>query len=265
MVAISNRNEYFLDIEKYIFITEEELIYRLVNEYGIPDGKAQLLVKDVVNRLKKRFPSNKSRPYSVFHTTMLNIVAREIRKLRRVMEKNFELTEDQFYEMVKALQKGNEQIYEQIFLSHFKSCLSFVKHKYSASHQDAYDATMDAMLAFMRKLKDGSIKYGNLRFLFTQMAGQMYLKWVKRESRKEGIEGHDESEEQLIFGEENIELLGKAWIKMGDQCKSLLNDFYYNEKALNDIAEQLGKSASAIRKQKQRCIEKLREFFIQLN
>lgn len=237
----------------------------LVNEQKLPQKTNQTLIEHTFNKLKKRFPSNKSRPYSVFHTAMLNIVAREIRKLRRVMEKNFGLTEDQFYEMVKALKKGDEQIYEQVFLSHFKSCLSFVKHKYSASHQDAYDATMDAMLAFMKKLKNGSIQYGNLRFLFTQMAGQMYLKWVKRESRKEGIEGHDESEEQLIFGQENIELLGKAWTKMGDQCKSLLNDFYYNEKALNDIAEQLGKSAAAIRKQKQRCIEKLREFFIQLN
>jgi len=70
--------------------------------------------------------------------------------------------------MVEQLRAGDEGLYELIFLDHFHICLNLLKNKYQASHQDAYDATMNTMLIFCRRLKQGRIEYGNLRYLFNQ-------------------------------------------------------------------------------------------------
>ena len=241
------------------------LIRELKEEFGFTVGDAKKVSKNVIQRLKVKFKTNKPQPVQVFQAASINIVARETNKFKRLMDKNFGLSEDSFNEMVELLKNGDEHLYEKIFLQHFNDCHVFIKRKYNASHQDAYDASMNAMLAFCRKLKEGNIQYGNIRFLFTQMAGQIYVKWIKRERKKEEIGDLDLAEELPHFDSESFEILEKAFAKLGDGCSQLLNAFYFAEKTLQDIAVGSDKNPSAIRKQKQRCIEKLRTFFIALS
>lgn len=181
------------------------------------------------------------------------------------MDKNFGLSESAFSDLVNRLRKGDESLYEKVFLQHFESCLEFVQKKYNASYRDAYDASMDAMLLFCKRLKEGKIQYGNLRFLFTQMAGQIYLKWVKKESQIEAFTDIDIIDEPQRFDEETLGVLEKAFSKLGENCSELLKAFYFNEQSLKLIAEKRRQSAAAIRKQKQRCIEQLRQIFTKIS
>ena len=181
------------------------------------------------------------------------------------MDKNFGLSEETFQQLIRKMKKGDDGLFETIFLSHFDICLSYVQTKYNATYPNAYDASMDALLSFCKGLMDGSIGYGNLRFLFTQMAGQYYLKWLRKESPKESIEGIDLPDEEDSFDEKSLFRLGKAWDLLGRECRVLLKAFYYKNDQLKDIAEKHQKNPSAIRKQKQRCIEKLRGYFTQMN
>lgn len=234
--------------------------------------KAEIALRDaihigeiVVDKLKSRFRANKPRPIHVFQQAIAIIATRETTKYKRLTEKNFGLSEEAFAEMTNKLQAGDESLFEQVFLTHFKSCVALLKKKYRASHQDAYDATMNAMLAFCRNLKAGKIEYGNLRYLFTQMATHNYLKWIQRQSKTEEFSQLEMIEELPRFDKESYELLGQAFAKLGDGCRDLLNAFYYNENTLQQISEKTNRSYVAIRKQKQRCIEKLRDFFTALN
>ena len=232
---------------------------------GIALREAIQIGEIAIQKLKSQFQANKPRPFEVFQKAISIIADRETNKYKRLTEKNFGLSEDAFKEMVTNLQAGDEQLFEQVFLSHFKSCVVLIKKKFKAPHQDAYDATMNAMLAFCRNLKAGKVEYGNLRYLFTQMATHNYLKWVKRQSKTEEFTQFDLSEELPRFDQESYELLGQAFAKLGEGCRDLLNAFYYNENSLQQISEKTSRSYAAIRKQKQRCIEKLRSFFIELN
>ncbi len=235
-------------------------------------AKAEIALQDaiqigeiVIHKLKSRFQANKPRPVQVFQQAIAIIAAKETNKYKRLTEKNFGLSEEAFAEMVSKLQAGDEGLFEQVFITHFKSCAALLKKKYKASHQDAYDATMNAMLAFCRNLKAGKVEYGNLRYLFTQMASHNYLKWIQRQSKTEEFTQFEIAEEMPHFDPESYELLGQAFAKLGEGCRDLLNAFYYNENTLQQISEQTTRSYVAIRKQKQRCIEKLRNFFIALN
>lgn len=179
------------------------------------------------------------------------------------MENNFGLSEPQFQELVQEVQQGNNQRFETIFLHHFSLCRQYLIKKYKASPEDAYDVTMDALLDFHQRMVSGKIHYGNLRFLFTQMASQHYLKWIKKPRPDALPEQFDLIEDEEGPSPENLDNFQRAWSALLDRCRQVLHLYYYNEMPFNEIADQLSRSAVAVRKQKQRCLEKLRELFKQ--
>lgn len=179
-------------------------------------------------------------------------------------DKNFGLTQREFDEMVHQLRNGNYQFYERVFLAHFHSCIDYVKFRCKASHTEAYDATMDAMLSLCKKLKEGKVDYGNLRYLFTRMACQHYSQANRRQFIFEGMEGVDPPEEPTDLKEGDIAMMWDAWGYLGKPCQRVLRSFYFEKTSLKRIAELEERSEAALRKQKQRCLEALRGFFVQL-
>lgn len=179
-------------------------------------------------------------------------------------DKNFGLTSTEFEQLVQQLRQGNYEFYEQVFLTQFNSCVDYVKFRCKAKHVDAYDATMDAMLTLCRKLKEGKVVYGNLRYLFTRMACQHYIQSARRQNIFEELEGIEKPDEPTDLQQENIEMMWAAWKYLGKPCQRVLRSFYFDKATLKSIAETEKRSEAALRKQKQRCLEALRGFFLQL-
>lgn len=178
--------------------------------------------------------------------------------------KNFDLSEDEFENLRAGLKTGDDSLFERIFLSHFSDCLAYLKSKFNISQEEAYDASMDTMLEFRRYLIEDKIKYGNLRFLFTRMAAQRWMKLNKKEAL---VDTTDEIPEMLdlsqVHSDEELAILDKSWEKLSIECKNLLKQFYYDKIKLSAIAENIGKNASSLRKQKERCVNTLRNNFQQ--
>ena len=193
------------------------------------------------------------------------IANRELPQLQKRMDKNFGLTEQGFKDLLYGLQNGDDILFEQVFLTHFNDCRIFLMRKYKASAENAYDVTMDTLLLFYNGLKSGKIVYGNLRFLFTQMAGQVYLKWIKKDHLVELPEYLDIEDDTEQFDETTLIILNKAMENLETEEQSLLKAFYYEGISLKNIAQQWNKNPAAVRKQKQRCVEKLRALFIKFS
>ncbi len=168
--------------------------------------------------------------------------------------KNFGLSSHEFEELLKQLQKGNTSLFEQIFITHFDECVRYLQRKYNAQYDDAYDVSMDTLLIFRQRLVQGKVKYGNLRFLFTQMAGQQYVRNSKRNTSK-STQDLVSADHPLDSGE--IEILHRAWKLLDEPCQRLLKMNFYGQMPLAEIAEMMDKKPATIRKQKSRCIEKL--------
>lgn len=182
-------------------------------------------------------------------------------------QKNFNLTEDEFKTLCIELKNGDESLFEKIFLAHFADCISFLKSKFRMQHEVAYDVTMDTLLDFRVAILRDKISYGNIRFLFTRMASQKYI----RSQRKEIVTQEIQSDTDLLLsGDESpvdaddLVYLDKAWAKLGEGCQQLLKSFYYDKVKLSEIAAYMEKSAPAARKQKERCLNLLRNNFIQI-
>ena len=97
-----------------------------------------------------------------------------------VLNNNFGLTEHEFDTLRLQLSEGDDSLFERIILAQFESCLRYLQRQYKLPYEKAYDVSMDALLAFRRRLVEGKIRYGNLRFLFTQQASHIYLKEIGR-------------------------------------------------------------------------------------
>jgi RNA polymerase sigma factor (sigma-70 family) len=182
--------------------------------------------------------------------------------------KNFGLRPEEFDNLVAQLKVGDETLFQTIFLAHFEDCMKYLTNKFGIQQSIAYDMTMDALILFRRKLLEGKIGYGNIRFLFTQMACQLYLKSINKKATHTDIsEAGDliEQEQDDLFDDESLGLLDQAWDQLCEDCRGLLKRFYYHKATLKEIAEEQQKTAAALRKQKQRCVEKLRKHFNELD
>jgi RNA polymerase sigma factor (sigma-70 family) len=171
------------------------------------------------------------------------------------ISKNFNLTELQFNEMVAQLHFGDNALFKQVFVAHSADCIKYLQLTYKAEYDEAYDAMLDTMLNYRQRLVDGKVSYGNLRFLFLQMASQHYIRQQTAKSKVVSTEQFDEPEEEEVsITEDQLAMLGQAWKDLGDVCKDLLKMNFYDGLKLNEIAKKMDKSDVAVRKQKERCL-----------
>ncbi len=256
-------NDPRLSLAQFKELYQEKLKAWLVEGKHCLPGEAKDFSSFILLQLKQLFCGEKTLHLSVIWQIIHKFTSLELSKARKSMEKNFGLTEPIFNELLVNLQKGEDDLFEQLFLSHFEDCMKYLQRTYRASHEDAYDATMETMLEFLKRMKAGKVVYGNLRFLFTQMASQVYLKWLKKERPKSQLDGLEVAIETDEIDEETLQVLHKSWEGLCVDCKAILKNFYYDGISLKAMAGRLEKSPAALRKQKQRCVEKLRGFFAQ--
>lgn len=256
----NNAND--LTVDQFENLYFEEAIKKVVSETSLSFEEARRITTHCFQELKAGFPLKEYWKEKKLWKEFRKIVLRQQYKLQKRMDKNFGLSETSFKVLLKELKEDNDTLFEKIFLTHFKSCQVYLQRNYNASSEDAYDATMNTLIEFQERLKADKITYGNLRFLFTRMAGQVYLKWIKKENITTAIGELDIPEAKEELDEESFMILNKAWDKLCGSCKDLLKSFYYEGTPLNQLAKNLDKSHAAVRKQKQRCVEKLRDLFI---
>jgi RNA polymerase sigma factor (sigma-70 family) len=183
--------------------------------------------------------------------------------------KNFGLSRADFDEMHEKLKTGDESLFKRVFVKHFNDCRRYLISQCNASPDDAYDVTVETLIRFRQALIEDKIAYDNLRFLFTQMAKQIYLKWLQYGKRLPTISLDNQADDRaedadLIFDDEMMALLDQAWQKLGTDCKKLLKSHYYDGIQLKQISASIGQSDVAVRKRKERCMETLKKHFFEL-
>lgn len=183
--------------------------------------------------------------------------------LSDMLDRNFDLTPDEFQLMVIRLKEGDTTLFKQIFIKHFANCQKYLMREYSATSADAYDASMDTIIELRQRLVDGKVFYGNLRYLYTKMASQIFLRKYRPKGDTTSVIVEDMmiSDDISEFTEEDMHVLGEAWSRLSPECQELLKLNYYQNLKLTEIAQMYNKPATAIRKQKERCKSHLIHLF----
>lgn len=178
-------------------------------------------------------------------------------------QKNFGLSPEAFEEMRDAFVDGNRQLLERVFLAHFENCMDYMMTHDKVTKLEAYDATMAAMVRFSELLIAGKIEYGNLRYLFTRMARQSYQTTVRRQRIFTELPADAAllADELPEFPDEEFSIMARSFKLLGADCQELLKKFYYKNLTLKEIAERQDRAATAVRKQKSRCVARLKKYF----
>ncbi len=180
-------------------------------------------------------------------------------------DKNLGLSREEFKALCSQLKDGDEFLIEKIYLTHFKKCMNFLMSNEQTSYDYAYTCTMDALFEIRKDLIKDKIFYGNLAYYFTNRAKiKLYKYRVRQKESTLPIDSlyfqSDDKIESELHHEELKDLVRDAINKLCRDCKNIIELFYYEEKSLKKIAEQMNKSHAAIRKQTTRCRDKLRGY-----
>ncbi|HOY13304.1 MAG TPA: sigma-70 family RNA polymerase sigma factor [Saprospiraceae bacterium] len=184
-----------------------------------------------------------------------------------ITEKNFNLTEIEFNALLSRLKAGDNELFKRIFLSQAEESIIYIQNSFNGSYDKAYDAVIESILMIRERMIQGKVVYGNLKFLLTSIAAQYYQRQHKFAVPVIDTEINyfaDTLSEEEQFDESQITLLNKAIKMLGDQCQEILKMNYFLDMNLNEIADKLEKGHDAIRKQKQRCKDQLKEIYLKL-
>jgi RNA polymerase sigma factor (sigma-70 family) len=181
---------------------------------------------------------------------------------------NFGLKKADFDQLVSDLQGGNEKLFETIFVQHFESCRSYLMRECSAQSDDAYDITVETIIRFRQMLVESKIQYGNLRFYFTKMAKDAYLKIIAKNKKMpvgELVENEADRADEITeaFDEEQVFALDKSWKLLSEDCRNLLRQHIQEGIQLKEIAQAIEQSEANMRKRKERCMAKLKSIFFE--
>ncbi len=185
---------------------------------------------------------------------------------RKGASQNFNLTEEEFYKLVKELKNGNEELLTHIYSSQLDETVNYLKSKFSISSDRAYDLCLDALVKLRKKILNDKISYGNLRYLFTRIASNSLIDAAKKEKKiNEAIEVFlGESEFSGVDSQEVFEMLDKACDVLKEDQKELIQKLFFEKIDMKTWAREKNIDYGTLRKRKQRVLEKIREEYIRL-
>ena len=178
-------------------------------------------------------------------------------------KRNFGLTEEEFLQYAANTKNGDESLFLHISNIHFKQCISYLKIKFKVSEDDAYDICLDTMLKFRDKILKDKLKYGNLSYLYTRMASNVFLDRIRMSNKVEqAIDFFNDDDGSYKLNEDQfIDILEQSMEKLDPENKELLESIYYEDNDIHEIGKEMNISYPALRKRKQRMLEKLKTIF----
>ncbi|MVO10182.1 sigma-70 family RNA polymerase sigma factor [Flavobacterium sp. TP390] len=168
--------------------------------------------------------------------------------------------------VIDLLKKDDEKTIRKLYDENKKGFLIFA-NRYHLDAEDVLDIYQDAVIALIENAKKGKIDdlqssvstylFGIGKFMVFQK-----LKKEKKTFSKDDFSNLEYVDEGYNEDENNIQviLLQHAFNKLGDQCRKVLQLFYYEEKNLDEIQKILEYSnKDVLKSQKSRCLKQLKD------
>lgn len=173
---------------------------------------------------------------------------------------------------VDAFRSNNRSELRALYLENHPKVLAMVL-KNQGTEQQAKDVFQEAFIAAWKNIREGRFTPKNE----SAINGYIYTiaknKWLdhqgslrtrKTVSLNPEMQPPDLDEQQLNEEtgdgqEEKIKRIMKAMESIGDACKGLLTKFYFENKSMKEIAEELQIDPASTRNKKYRCMQMLRE------
>lgn len=168
--------------------------------------------------------------------------------------------------LIDFLKKNDEKTIKS-FYDENKSAFILFSKRYNLNQDEILDVYQDAIIALIENAKKGKIDnlQSSISTYFFSIGKFMIFQKLKKSKKSyttddfstlEYIDDtYDEDEINL-----QVKMLQKGFEKLGEQCRKVLQLFYYEEKKLDEIQDALGYSnKDVLKSQKSRCLKQLKD------
>jgi RNA polymerase sigma-70 factor (ECF subfamily) len=168
-------------------------------------------------------------------------------------------------EAFEALQKGEEKGLE-FFFNRYYSPLVFFSLTITNNKAASEDVVTDAFIKFW-KARQSLTECKKIKALLYRMVRNASIDILREEKSRNHrsevfyLEQHNNEGTvlQKMVEAETYHQLYSALTHLPPRCRQIFELFYFHDKAIKEIAEELGISVNTVKTQKQRAIQMLRE------
>lgn len=173
---------------------------------------------------------------------------------------------------IDALKNSDLNVLDSIYLKHREAFWAYAQ-KYDLTQEDMMDIYQDTMIAFYENVKKGKLDTLQSTIKTYLFAIAKYMIYNKLRQKNRTIKPDDEllniADESIDFftninQTEQQQYLQKALNELGDSCKELILNFYYEKLSIQKIATKMGyANENTVKAHKSRCMKSLRDIFME--
>ena len=174
-------------------------------------------------------------------------------------------------EIILGILNDSKEILNRLYLTYFPMVLQLVLNN-NGNEDDAKDVFQEAVIVLYNKVKSGNFELNSkLKTFIYSVCRRLWLKRLNAQSRAiRNIEDYSEFipvEDDLERHEEKDRLFAVmelALNQLGEPCKTIIEDYYMQNKSMQEICEKFGYTNSDNAKtQKYKCLQRLKKLFFQ--
>jgi RNA polymerase sigma factor (sigma-70 family) len=191
------------------------------------------------------------------------------------IDEHMSLTKDE-HQLLHLLQhgddRGQDEAFRQLYQQYYGLIESIVVTN-SGSPEQAKDVFQDGIIVLFNRVRKGDFQLtSSLKSYLFAICRNLWLMKLRTAGREPALENHHERiplEEDLFKTLESTErqqLIAGLMAKLGEDCRRILDLFYYQKMSMAKIMDAFGLgSEQAAKNKKSQCLGKLREMVMTSN
>jgi RNA polymerase sigma factor (sigma-70 family) len=174
-------------------------------------------------------------------------------------------------EIVFGILNNSESAIKRLYVAYFPMVMQLIINN-NGTADDAKDIYQEAIIVLYNKIKKGDFELNSkLKTFIYSVCRRLWLKRLSQMNRYGGdirdfqeyspveddVEQHSERDMQFTKMQSALQLLGEP-------CKTIIEDFYINNRSMQEICEEFGyTNADNAKTQKYKCLQRLKKLFFQ--
>lgn len=174
-------------------------------------------------------------------------------------------------EVILGILNNSDTVLKKLYLAYYPMVLQLIINN-SGTADDAKDIYQEAIIVLYNKVKGGEFELSSKLKTFIYSVCRRL--WLKRLTQMSRYGGDIRDFEQFLPVEDDMEVHNDRDIQfhkmesslglLGEQCKSIIEDFYIHDRSMQEICERFGyTNADNAKTQKYKCLQRLKKLFFQ--
>ncbi|GHN00589.1 hypothetical protein WSM22_20780 [Cytophagales bacterium WSM2-2] len=172
--------------------------------------------------------------------------------------------------LISELRKRNEAALKQLYRDNYAMVLRLIINN-NGTEQEAKDVYQEAIIHLYEKLSQAEFElsckiktyiYAVCRKLWLQKLS-LKNKFVRIEEM-ERVPEADTAANEIEIKEKNFSAMGDSLGKLGEPCKTILEDYYLRSLTMEEITQKFGyTNTDNTKNQKYKCLQRLKKLFFE--